>query len=130
MTRAALDAARTGQGPTLVEAFTYRMGAHTTSDDPTRYRLSSELEAWKLKDPLERMRSFLFKQQLADADFIASVEADSDALAARVREGCLSMPDPDPSFLFENVYDETTTLLEEQREAMGTYLAGFAGGAH
>jgi pyruvate dehydrogenase E1 component alpha subunit len=130
VTRAALDAARTGQGPTLVEAFTYRMGAHTTSDDPTRYRLSSELEAWKLKDPLERMRSFLFKQQLADADFIASVEADSDALAARVREGCLSMPDPDPLFLFENVYDETTPLLVEQREALGTYLAGFAGGAH
>src|SRR4051794_24309146 len=51
VTRKALDDARTGQGPTLVEAFTYRMGAHTTSDDPTRYRLASELEAWKLKDP-------------------------------------------------------------------------------
>jgi pyruvate dehydrogenase E1 component alpha subunit len=76
------------------------------------------------------MRSFLFKQQLADADFIASVEADSDALAARVREGCLAMPDPDPSFLFENVYDEPTPLLLEQREAMETYLAGFAGRAH
>jgi pyruvate dehydrogenase E1 component alpha subunit len=106
------------------------MGAHTTSDDPTRYRVSSELEAWKLKDPIERMRSYLFKQQLADADFVASVEAEADALAARVREGCLSMPDPDPLFLFENVYDETTPLLEEQKEALGTYLAGFAGGVH
>jgi pyruvate dehydrogenase E1 component alpha subunit len=57
VTRAALDNAREGNGPTLVEAFTYRMGAHTTSDDPTRYRLSSELEAWKLKDPIERMRA-------------------------------------------------------------------------
>jgi 2-oxoisovalerate dehydrogenase E1 component alpha subunit len=46
-----------GQGPSLIEAFTYRMGAHTTSDDPTRYRLASDLEAWKLKDPIERVRS-------------------------------------------------------------------------
>jgi pyruvate dehydrogenase E1 component alpha subunit len=130
VTRAALDQARTGQGPTLIEAFTYRMGAHTTSDDPTRYRLSSELEAWKLKDPIERMRSFLFKQQIADQAFLEQVEAEADAEAARVREGCLAMPDPDPLFLFENVYDESTPLLLEQKEALGTYLAGFAGGGH
>src|SRR5205823_2889697 len=69
VTRSALAAARDGQGPTLIEAFTYRMGAHTTSDDPTRYRLATELEAWKLKDPLERMKAFLFKQQMADNAF-------------------------------------------------------------
>jgi pyruvate dehydrogenase E1 component alpha subunit len=130
VTRAALDAARTGQGPTFVEAFTYRMGAHTTSDDPTRYRLSSELEAWKLKDPIERMRSFLFKQQIADADFIAKVDVEADELAARVRKGCLEMPDPDPMSLFENIYDETTPLLLEEKEQLQTYLAGFAGGGH
>ncbi|MCW2670013.1 MAG: pyruvate dehydrogenase (acetyl-transferring) component, alpha subunit [Frankiales bacterium] len=128
VTRAALDAARTGQGPTLIEAFTYRMGAHTTSDDPTRYRLSSDLEAWKLKDPIERMRSFLFKQQLADPTFIESVEADADALAARIRKGCLEMPDPDPLSMFDDVYAEQTPLLEEQREELGSYLAGFVGG--
>jgi pyruvate dehydrogenase E1 component alpha subunit len=126
VTRAALDAARTGQGPTLIEAFTYRMGAHTTSDDPTRYRLSSDLEAWKLKDPIERMRSFLFKQQIVDAAFIESVEADSDALAARIRKGCLEMPDPDPLSMFDDVYAEQTQLLLEQRDELGTYLAGFA----
>jgi pyruvate dehydrogenase E1 component alpha subunit len=128
VTRAALDAARTGQGPTLIEAFTYRMGAHTTSDDPTRYRLSSDLEAWKLKDPIERMRSFLFKQQLADPTFIESVDADADALAARIRKGCLEMPDPDPLSMFDDVYAEQTPLLEEQREELGSYLAGFTGG--
>jgi 2-oxoisovalerate dehydrogenase E1 component alpha subunit len=130
VTRKALDDARTAQGPTLIEAFTYRMGAHTTSDDPTRYRLSSELEAWKLKDPLERMRSFLFKQQLADASFIESVEAEADELAARIRKGCLEMPDPDPRTMFEDVYAEQTVLLQEQQEELGTYLAGFAGGKH
>ena len=130
VTRAALDNARTGNGPTLVEAFTYRMGAHTTSDDPTRYRLASELEAWKLKDPLERMKSFLYKQQLADSDFFGQLETDADALAARIRKGCLEMPDPDPLSIFDDVYDETTPLLLEQKAAFSTYLDGFAEQAH
>ncbi len=129
VTRAALDLARSGGGPTLVEAFTYRMGAHTTSDDPTRYRLASELEAWKLKDPLERMKSFLYKQQLADRDFFEQLDADADALAARVRQGCLDLPDPDPLSVFEHVYDEMTPLLQEQRDGYASYLSGFAGGA-
>jgi 2-oxoisovalerate dehydrogenase E1 component alpha subunit len=128
VTRKALDDARTGQGPTLVEAFTYRMGAHTTSDDPTRYRLSSDLEAWKLKDPIERMRSFLFKQQLADPSFIEAVDAEADTLAARIRKGCLEMPNPDPLSMFDDVYAEQTALLEEEREELGSYLAGFGGG--
>ena len=130
VTRKALDDARTGQGPTLIEAYTYRMGAHTTSDDPTRYRLSSELEAWKLKDPLERMKSFLYRQQLVDSDFFEQLEADADALAARIRKGCLEMPDPDPMEMFEDVYVDQTPLLAEQRESFAAYRAGFADGAH
>ena len=128
VTRKALDDARTGQGPTLVEAYTYRMGAHTTSDDPTRYRLVSELEAWKLKDPLERMKSFLYKQQLVDSDFFAQLESDADALAARIRKQCLEMPDPEPLSIFDHVYDETTPLLQEQKAGFGAYLDGFGGG--
>lgn len=131
VTRAALQAAREGQGPTFIEAFTYRMGAHTTSDDPTRYRLGAELESWKLKDPLERMKSFLYKQQLVDSSFFEQVEADADALAARIREGCLSMPDPEPMTIFDNVYDEDTWLLRTEREQFAEYLAGFTSeGAH
>lgn len=128
VTRKALDAARSGQGPTLIEAFTYRMGAHTTSDDPTRYRLASDLEAWKLKDPLERMKSFLYKSQIVDSAFFGQLEQDADALAARIRQGCLEMADPDPLSIFDDVYAETTPLLEEQRAAYGAYLAGFEGG--
>ena len=130
VTRKALDDARSGQGPTLVEAFTYRMGAHTTSDDPTRYRLSSELEAWKLKDPLERMKAFLFKQQLADASFFEGLESEADTLAARIRKGCLEMPDPSPTVMFEQVYEQMTPLLREQSEAFATYHAGFTDGGH
>ena len=128
VTRAALDNARTGQGPTLVEAFTYRMGAHTTSDDPTRYRLAADLEAWKLKDPLERMKAFLYKQQLVDSSFFEQLEADADELAARIRKGCLEMEDPSPMSIFEDVYDEQTPLLEEQRAGFSAYTAGFADG--
>ena len=130
VTRAALDNARTGQGPTLVEAFTYRMGAHTTSDDPTRYRLATDLEAWKLKDPLERMKAFLYKQQIVDSAFFGQLEHDADELAARIRKGCLEMEDPSPMTIFENVYDETTPLVLEQQEAFRSYLAGFAEGNH
>ena len=126
VTRKALDDARQGQGPTLVEAYTYRMGAHTTSDDPTRYRLASDLEAWKLKDPLERMKSFLYKQQIVGTDFFDQLQADADALAARIRKGCLEMPDPEPSSMFTHVYAETTPLLQEQQAAFEAYLAGFA----
>ena len=131
VTRKALDDARNGQGPTLIEAFTYRMGAHTTSDDPTRYRLSSELEAWKLKDPLERMKAFLFKQQIADAAFIESVEAEADSLAARVRKECLEMPDPSPMVMFDQVYTSMTPLLQEEAAEFEAYHAGFtAEGRH
>ena len=81
VTKAALDRAREGSGPTFIEAYTYRMGAHTTSDDPTRYRLASELEASKLKDPVERMKSFLYKNELADASFFAELDAEREQFA-------------------------------------------------
>ncbi len=127
VTRRALDDARTGQGPTLVEAFTYRMGAHTTSDDPTRYRLAGDLEAWKLKDPLERMKAFLFKQQIVDSAYFEGLEQEADALAARIRKGCLEMPDPDPVSMFDKVFAEETALLTQQREEFTAYQAGFSG---
>jgi pyruvate dehydrogenase E1 component alpha subunit len=126
VTRAALDQVRGGGGPMLIEAYTYRMGAHTTSDDPTRYRLASELEAWKLKDPIERLKSFLVRNQLADADFFAAVEAESDVLATRVRTGCQQMPDPSPLALFDHVYAEEHALVAEEREQFANYLASFA----
>src|SRR3712207_5290365 len=94
VTRAALAAAREGQGPTVIEAFTYRMGAHTTSDDPTRYRLASELEEWKLRDPIARVKAHLSRSGVADTDFFAAVEAEADELAARIRRGTTEMPDP------------------------------------
>ncbi len=126
VTRRALDDARTGQGPVLVEAFTYRMGAHTTADDPTRYRLASELEAWKLKDPLERVKAFLYRQQLADRAFFAALDEEADAFAAGLRERCLALPDPEPLSVFDHVYAEQTPVLAAQREQYAAYLASLS----
>ncbi|HEX3816198.1 MAG TPA: pyruvate dehydrogenase (acetyl-transferring) E1 component subunit alpha [Mycobacteriales bacterium] len=129
VTRKALEDARTGQGPTLVEAFTYRMGAHTTSDDPTRYRLASDLEAWKLKDPLERMKSFLYKQQLADKSFFDDLDDEAEVLARGLRQGVRAMPDPKPLQLFDDVYVDSTDLLTRQRDTFSSYLDSFVDGA-
>jgi pyruvate dehydrogenase E1 component alpha subunit len=111
----------------LIEAFTYRMGAHTTTDDPTRYRLASELEAWKLKDPIERVKAYLVRTGSADAAFFEGVGAEADQLGGRVRQACLEMPDPEPLSIFENVYAEPNTLLEAEREQYAAYLGSFAG---
>ncbi|MXQ66895.1 pyruvate dehydrogenase (acetyl-transferring) E1 component subunit alpha [Actinomadura rayongensis] len=125
VTRRALENARTGQGPTLVEAYTYRMGAHTTTDDPTRYRLRTDEEAWKLKDPIERVRAYLRRSGLADDAFLASVEAEGKDIAADLRTRCRALPDPRPEAIFENVYAAPHALMTEEQEAFAAYLASF-----
>ena len=125
VTKKAMQAAREGQGPTLIEAFTYRMGAHTTTDDPTRYRLASELEVWKLKDPIERVRAYLVRTGQAEPEFFAAVDAEAKQLGTRVREACRNMPDPPPLAIFDNVYSEPTSILREEREQYAAYLDSF-----
>ena len=130
VTRAALAAAREGQGPTFIEAFTYRMGAHTTSDDPTRYRLASELEEWKLRDPIARLKAYLSRSGIAEHAFFDSVDAEGDELAARIRSGTVDMPDPEPTEIFDHVYEEQTPELAAQRAEFVAYHASFEGGEH
>jgi 2-oxoisovalerate dehydrogenase E1 component alpha subunit len=125
VTKKAMQAAREGQGPTLIEAFTYRMGAHTTTDDPTRYRLASELEVWKLKDPIERVRAYLVRTGQAEPDFFAAVDAEAKQVGARIREACRTMPDPPPLTIFDNVYAEPTAILRAEREQYAAYLDSF-----
>jgi pyruvate dehydrogenase E1 component alpha subunit len=130
VTRAALDQARNGQGPTLIEAYTYRMGAHTSSDDPTRYRIASEVESWKAKDPIARLRTFLVKQQLADDTFFGEVDDSARDLALDLRERVLAMPDPQPVTMFDNVYPNGSPEVDLQREQFERYQASFEGSAH
>ncbi|GIH13301.1 pyruvate dehydrogenase (acetyl-transferring) E1 component subunit alpha [Rugosimonospora africana] len=130
VTRAAMDNARHGQGPTLIEAYTYRMGAHTTSDDPTRYRIASEVESWQAKDPILRVHRFLTNQGLADDAFFSSVEEQAAEVATHLRERVLSMPEPDPMSVFDNAYPNGSPLIDEERERFVAYQASFAEGAH
>ncbi len=130
VTRKALDAARHGEGPSLIEAYTYRMGAHTTSDDPTRYRIASEVEEWQAKDPILRMRTFLTREKVADEGYFTELEAEADALAVDLRQRVLALPDPAPASMFDNVYPHGSPVLAGQREQFEAYHAGFEGGDH
>ncbi|HEY3629736.1 MAG TPA: thiamine pyrophosphate-dependent dehydrogenase E1 component subunit alpha [Jatrophihabitantaceae bacterium] len=125
VTRKALDAARNGLGPTLIEAFTYRMNPHTTSDDPTRYRLGAEAETWKLKDPIERVRAYLAREAGVQHEFFDGIEQESEQLAEHVRAGCRALPDPEPLSVFDHVHVELTDELREQRDTYAAYLDSF-----
>lgn len=123
--KAALDRARAGEGPTLIEAYTYRMGAHTTSDDPTKYRSSAEVEIWREKDPIKRMRGFMESKGHADAEFFDAVDAEAGELAARVRYACQTMPDPELPTMFDHVYVDEHPVVEAERAEFLAYQGSF-----
>jgi pyruvate dehydrogenase E1 component alpha subunit len=127
VTKRALDNARSGNGPSLIEAFTYRMGAHTTSDDPTRYRLEAELETWRLRDPLERVKSYLVRSHNEQQSTFDDIAAEADQMALDLREGLLSLPDPAPLSMFDNVYAEPHPFIEAGRREL--IDLGFGGDA-
>ena len=105
VTRKAMQAAREGQGPMLIEAFTYRMGAHTTTDDPTRYRLASELEAWKLKDPIERVKAYLVRSRRGGRGVLRRRgRARPTSWAGGSGRPARRCPTRSPLAMFENVY--------------------------
>ncbi|RVW05966.1 pyruvate dehydrogenase (acetyl-transferring) E1 component subunit alpha [Rhodococcus spongiicola] len=122
VTRQAARRAREGGGPSFVEAITYRMGAHTTADDPTRYRTEAELELWKARDPIDRIRRLLEREGLFDDALDDRVQAHADEVAARVRSGTLETPDPEPDDLFAHVYATDHPLINEERAAYRAYL--------
>jgi len=123
VTRAALHRARTGGGPTLIEAVTYRMGPHTTADDPTRYRDADEVAAWADRDPVERFGAWLRTRGTLTDDVEQQVRAAADAVAAELRAGCIATEDPPPLRIFENVYAAPHAALDGERDAYAAYLA-------
>ena len=128
VTKRALDNARIGGGPTLVEAFTYRMGAHTTSDDPTRYRVDAEVEVWKHRDPIERVKALLVREYKVKATAFDEVAAEAEAIALKLRDDVLAMSRPDPITMFDNAYAAPHPLIEEGRREM--IELGVSGGEH
>jgi 2-oxoisovalerate dehydrogenase E1 component alpha subunit len=125
--RRAVERARAGEGPTFIEAMTYRMEAHTTSDDPSRYRTKEELDAAALTDPIARMRNFLTKRDLYDTELEASIDEQAKAKATYVRAGIYDAPHGDPMELFEHVYTDPRGHFEDQVAQLRAELDGAQG---
>ncbi|WP_294979541.1 thiamine pyrophosphate-dependent enzyme [uncultured Microbacterium sp.] len=127
VSKLALDEARAGEGPRAIEAMTYRMGAHTTSDDPTKYRTSDEEQSWARRDPIARMRAYL-EARGAAASFFDEVDAAAQAYADDVRVRTNALGTIEPESMFAHVYSEDHPLMVEQRRWLADYEASLEGG--
>lgn len=110
----AVARARSGGGPTLVEAVTYRMDAHTNADDATRYRVDSEVETWRAHDPIQLLERELTGRGLLGDGGIEEAREAAERMAAALRERMNADPVLDPMDLFSHVYVEQTAQLREQ----------------
>lgn len=122
-----MDDARNGLGPSFIEALTYRVGAHTTSDDPSKYRSSEEVEYWKARDPLLRLETFLRRQGVGEKFFTEVAEA-GDQLADEIRTATFALGNPPVENMFKHVYSDPHPLIEEQMAWLEKYEASFEGG--
>lgn len=128
VTAEAVERARSGGGPTFVEAFTYRMGAHTTSDDPSRYRTAAEEDYWRQRDPIDRLAAHLTAAGELSQTFLDDVQAESDALGERVRTEGRALGRPATSAMFEHVYATEHSVVSAERDWFERYEQSFAGG--
>lgn len=111
----ALAHARSGAGPVFIEAMTYRMGAHTTSDDPTRYRPAGELAEWAQRDPIDRLGKYLMNSGSAAPEWCDQLAEEEQALAMRIRSAIRGATDPDPMNMFEHVYADDHAQVNRDR---------------
>jgi 2-oxoisovalerate dehydrogenase E1 component alpha subunit len=125
VTRAAADRARDGGGPTLIEAVTYRLGAHTTTDDPTRYRTADDLDMWMAREPIGRYRAFLEKAGLWSDELDRTAKGEADATAARIRAAVEEMPSPPLEDLVDHVYTDPPATLRRQFERLQRFESEF-----
>src|SRR5437867_6616109 len=121
--REAVDRAQAGEGPTLIECVTYRLGVHTTADDPTKYRTDEEVKAWEQKDPLTRFRAYLEKKSLLES----GLEQQVDEEIARAVEAFEATPPADPLAIFDHAYAEMPPHLQAGRAEMAERLRSGAG---
>lgn len=123
VTATAVRRARAGGGPTLIEAMTYRMDGHSTSDDATRYQPADEIAAWAQRDPIDRMRRFLEREGLWSRAAADDIDAEVHDARERLRTAIFDAPHPEADELFEHVYSAPTPALQAQRAALATELA-------
>jgi pyruvate dehydrogenase E1 component alpha subunit len=114
----ALERARSGGGPTLIEAVTYRLGDHTTADDASRYRDEKELEQWQERDPLLRLRRYLERERMWDETQDDVLQEEAQKWVDAQVEALESMPPPEPSDLFAHMYAEMPQILNEQMSSL------------
>ena len=119
----AAQRAREGGGPTLIEAITYRLGPHTTSDDPTRYRSQEEVDHWLARDPIPRYRAYLQSVEVWTERLEERVSAKSKRLRTELRESVVGAADIDITEMFDTVYHDITPELAKQREQLLAELA-------
>jgi len=124
--RASIERAASGGGPTLIEAITYRVEAHTNADDATRYRAEDEVRSWLERDPIARLEAYLRAQRLLDDQAADRLAAEAEQLAAELRDDMNSDVSADPAELFEHVYARPTVALERQRAALLAELEEYA----
>ncbi|BBY41829.1 pyruvate dehydrogenase (acetyl-transferring) E1 component subunit alpha [Mycolicibacterium celeriflavum] len=123
VTAQAAQRARDGGGPTLIEAVTYRMGPHTTSDDPNRYRSQEEVDAWAARDPISRYRTYLQSVGVFSDRLEERVRARSKRLRAELRDAVVGSEDFDVTEIFDTVYHDITPDLAAQRGQLTAELA-------
>jgi 2-oxoisovalerate dehydrogenase E1 component alpha subunit len=128
VTRKNLEEARSGGGPRMIEALTYRIGAHTTSDDPTKYRGDTELQGWIERDPIERFEAFLRTRGEGDG-FFADVATEAQDFSADLRRRTLALAPPSAEKIFNHVYSEPHPVMEAQKQWLADYEASFGGNA-
>jgi pyruvate dehydrogenase E1 component alpha subunit len=112
--REAVDRARAGGGPTLVECVTYRLGVHTTADDPTKYRSEEEVKTWERKDPLTRFSAYLEKKNVLES----GLEQQVDEEIAKAVQAFENTPPADPLTMFDHAYADMPPHLRAEREEM------------
>jgi 2-oxoisovalerate dehydrogenase E1 component alpha subunit len=120
VTRDAVERARAGEGPTLIEAVTYRIGSHSTADDSARYRDEGEVSAWRERDPIDRYRTHLLDVGTIDDEFVRSSEDEAEAWVASVRADLTALGEPSAAEMFEHAFaDPPPTLLRQREELLG-----------
>ncbi|GAA0927033.1 thiamine pyrophosphate-dependent enzyme [Pseudonocardia zijingensis] len=125
VTSAVAEQIRAGGGPALIEAVTYRMAGHSTSDDPGRYRNSSELDDWSTRDPIARLEALMVDRGYIDDAFRDEVAGECAALAEETRRVCRELPIADIAGLFTSVLAEETPLLAEERRQYEALVASY-----